>query len=64
MALIREKLPVTQGSTISMVLLIINLQKLLEPLFVFLANWLKLIFDDEAAKIRQSVLLGVQIAAA
>jgi hypothetical protein len=47
-----------------MVLLIINLQKLLEPLFVFLANWLKLIFDDEAAKIRQSVLLGVQIAAA
>jgi hypothetical protein len=36
-----------------------NLQKLLELLFVFFAYWLQLMLGDGAAKRRQAVLLGV-----
>ena len=36
LALILEKLPVTQGSSIAMNILVMNLQKLLELLFIFL----------------------------
>ena len=35
LALILEKLPVTQGSSIAMNILVMNLQKLLELLFIF-----------------------------
>lgn len=37
LGLIREKLPATQGSTIALNILVIYLEKLLEPLFVLLA---------------------------
>ncbi len=40
--LIREKLAVTQGSTIAINLLVMNPQKLLELLFVISAYWLQL----------------------
>ena len=36
LALILEKLPVTQGASIAMNILVMNLQKLLELLFIFL----------------------------
>jgi hypothetical protein len=64
LGLIREKLPVTQGSTIAMNVLVMNLQRLLELLFVFFAYWLQLMLGDGAAKRRQAVLQGVQTAAA
>jgi hypothetical protein len=44
--------------------LVMNLQKLLELLFVFFAYLLQLMLGDGAAKRRQAVLLGVQTAAA
>jgi hypothetical protein len=64
LGLIREKLPVTQGTTIAMNVLVMNLQELLELLFVFFAYLLQLMLVDGAAKRRQAVLLGVQTAAA
>jgi hypothetical protein len=36
LGLIREKLAITQGSTIALNILVMNLEKLLELLFVFL----------------------------
>jgi hypothetical protein len=39
--LIREKLPATQGLSIAINLLVMNLQKLLELLFVFFAAWIQ-----------------------
>lgn len=64
MGLIREKLPVNQGASIAMNVLVMNLQKLLELLFFFFAYWLQLMIGDGVAKRRQAVLLGVQTAAA
>jgi IS5 family transposase len=41
--LIREKLSTTQGSAIALNVLVMNLDKLLELLFVLLACWLQLV---------------------
>ena len=40
LGLIREKLAVTQGSAIAMTMLVMNLEKLLQLLFVLFAFWL------------------------
>jgi hypothetical protein len=42
--LIREKLALTQGSTIAMNILMMNLEKLLEFLFVLFTCWLYLLW--------------------
>ena len=47
LGLIREKLSVTRGSTIAMNVLVMNLQKLLELLFVLFAYWLQLLLSNE-----------------
>jgi IS5 family transposase len=50
LGLIREKLPATQGSTIGLNVLVMNLEKLLELLFVFFAYWLQLLLGNEPGK--------------
>jgi IS5 family transposase len=47
LGLIREKLAVTQGSTIAINVLVMNLQKLLELLFVLFSHWLQLLLSNE-----------------
>ena len=64
LGLIREKLAVTQGSTIAMNLLVMNLEKLLELLFVLFACWLQLLLVSRVAKDCHSELLGKHGAAA
>ena len=44
MGLIREKLALTQGSTIAMNILVMNIEKLLELLFVLFTCWLHLLW--------------------
>jgi hypothetical protein len=44
LGLIREKLALTQGSTIAMNILVMNLEKLLELLFVLFTCWLHLLW--------------------
>ena len=44
LGLIREKLTLTQGSTIAMNILVMNLEKLLELLFVLFTCWLHLLW--------------------
>ena len=50
LGLIREKLPATQCSTIALNVLVMNLEKLLELLFVFFAYWLQLLLGNEPRK--------------
>jgi hypothetical protein len=64
LGLIREKLAVTQGSTIAINVLVMNLQKLLELLFVLFAYWLQYLFVDGAGKSLQTARLNIQIAPA
>ncbi len=64
LGLIREKLLATQGSTIAINVLVMNLQKLLELLFVLFAYWLQLLIDDEAGKMPQTLHWGTQISPA
>jgi hypothetical protein len=47
--LIREKLATTQGSAIALNVLVMNLEKLLELLFVLLACWLQLLLGHRGA---------------
>lgn len=49
LGLIREKLAITQGSAIALNVLVMNLDKLLELLFVFLAYWLQLLLAHGAS---------------
>jgi hypothetical protein len=49
LGLIREKLATTQGSAIALNVLVMNLDKLLELLFVLLACWLQLVLARIAA---------------
>jgi hypothetical protein len=60
--LICEKLPVTQGSAIAMNVLVMNLQKLLELLFVLFAYWLHNLLLTEAEEREQSALMSAQMA--
>jgi hypothetical protein len=62
--LIREKLAVTQGSTIAINVLVMNLQKLLELLFMLFAYWLQYLLGDGAGKRLQTARLNIQIAPA
>jgi hypothetical protein len=61
LGLIREKLAVTQGSTIAINVLVMNLQKLLELLFVLFAYWLQYLLGDGAGKRLQTARLNIQI---
>ena len=64
MGLIREKLAVTQGSTIALNVLVMNLEKLLELLFVFFAALLRLLLVKESGQSVRILPLKPQIAAA
>ena len=59
--LIREKLAVTQGSTIAINVLVMNLQKLLELLFVLFAYWHQLLLSNEPRKEPGFAILSAQI---
>jgi hypothetical protein len=58
LGLIQEKLAVTQNWSIAMNASVMNLQKLLEILFVLCAHWLQLLLGDCEAKKKQFWLLG------
>jgi hypothetical protein len=64
LGLIREKLPATQGSTIALNVLVMNLEKLLELLFVFFAYWLQLLLCNEPGKGSRFAHLSNQMAPA
>ncbi len=64
MGLIREKLAVTQGSAIALSVLVMNLEKLLELLFVLFAFLLQLLIGNEANGEVEERLLSNQPAAA
>jgi len=64
LGLIREKLAVTQGSTIALNVLVMNLEKLLELLFVFFAALLRLLLVNESGQSVRTLPLKPQIAAA
>ena len=60
LGLIREKLAVTQGSTIAINVLVMNLQKLLELLFVLFVSWLYLLLSNQAGKESRLMCLNTQ----
>jgi transposase, IS5 family len=64
LGLIREKLAVTQGSTIAMNVLMMNLEKLLELLFVLFAYWIQLLLWNEPKKDLRFAHLSTQVALA
>ena len=64
LGLIREKLAVTQGSTIARNVLVMNLEKLLELLFVLFTALLRLLLVKEGGCSIRTVPLKPQIAAA
>jgi hypothetical protein len=64
LGLIREKLAVTQGSTIALNVLVMNLEKLLELLFVFFAALLRFLLVKESGQSVRTLPLKPQIAAA
>ena len=64
LGLIREKLAVTQGSTIALNVLVMNLEKLLELLFVFFAALLRLLLVNESGQSLRTLPLKPQMAAA
>jgi len=64
LALIREKLAVTQSSTIALNVLVMNLEKLMELLFVFFTTLLRLLLVKEGGRSIRVASLKPQIAAA
>lgn len=64
LGLIREKLAVTQGSTIALNVLVMNLEKLLELLFVFFTALLRILLVNESGQSIRTMPLKAQIAAA
>ena len=64
LGLIREKLAITQGSTIALNVLVMNLEKLLELLFILFAVLLRLLLVNEGGRSIHTVPLKPQIAAA
>ena len=64
LGLIREKLAVTQGSTIALNVLVMNHEKLLELLFVLFTALLRLLLVNEGSWSIHTVPLKPQIAAA
>jgi transposase len=64
LGLIREKLAVTQASTVAINVLVMNLQKLLDLLFTLFVYWLKLHLGNEPVKSPRFACLSSQIAPA
>jgi transposase, IS5 family len=64
LALIREKLSITQGSTIALNVVVMNLEKLLELLFVLLCCCLQLLMSLSAPWKSEMALAGDRLAAA
>ena len=64
LGLIREKLAVTQGATIALNVLVMNLEKLLELLFVLFASWLHLLLRNQPGKRSRFVCLSTQFSPA
>ncbi len=64
LGLVRDKLPAVQGSTIALNVLVMNLQKLLELLFVFFAHLLQLLLGNEPGQGSCFAPLSNQIATA
>lgn len=64
LALIREKLAITQGLTIALNVLVMNLEKLLELLFVLWVCWLYLLMAHSSAWKSEMALFSNQPAAA
>jgi IS5 family transposase len=58
LGLVREKLAATQGSPIALNVLVMNLEKLLELLFVLFTYWLQLLMGNGAAQSSQWMLLN------
>jgi hypothetical protein len=63
LGLIREKLAVTQGSAIAMTILAMNLEKLLQLLFVLFAFWLQILSSQFGALRGKKLPSSVQAAA-
>jgi hypothetical protein len=63
LGLIREKLAVTQGATIALNVLVTNLEKLLELLFVLFATLLRLLLVNESGQRVHTLPLKPQMAA-
>jgi IS5 family transposase len=61
LSLIREKLAVTQGSIIAITILVMNLQKLLEVLFVLFAHWLEVVLSNQSEKSSRFWCLSTQV---
>ncbi len=61
LGLICKKLPATKGFSCALNVLLMNLQKLLELLFVLLTHWLHSLLDTEAGERHQSALVGDQM---
>jgi len=64
LGLIREKLAATQGSAIAMTILAMNLEKLLQLLFVLFTFWLQILSSQFGALRGNRLPLSVQVAAA
>jgi IS5 family transposase len=64
LGLIREKLAVTQGSAIALAVLVLNLKKLLELLFVLIGFLIQLLIGNEAIRRAEERLPSNQPAAA
>jgi hypothetical protein len=63
LGLIREKLAVTQGSTIALNVLVMNLEKLLELLFVFITALLRLLLGIDSGQCIRPMPLNPQMTA-
>jgi len=64
LGLIREKLPVTQGSTIALNVLVMNLEKLLELLFVLISALLRILLVNESGQSVRTLPMKPQMATA
>jgi hypothetical protein len=64
LGLIREKMPVTQGSTIALNVLVMNLEKLLELLFVLISALLRILLFNESGQSVRTLPMKPQMATA
>jgi IS5 family transposase len=63
LGLIRKKLAVTKGATIALNVLVMNLEKLLELLFVLFATFLRLLLVNESGQCVRTLPLKPQMVA-
>jgi len=64
LGLIREKLAVTQGATIALNVLVMNLEKLLELLFVLISALLRILLVNESGQGVRTLPMKPQMATA